>query len=136
MVAGLPLRVVVFGIAGAAGAALVATALLTFTGQRCAEQAWGELQKAAERAQVLASLAGGSVEVDLRLPACVEQASFDASGRYTLRAGGLRQGHAGTALDVGNATLVLGPGMHRLALVSDGSTVRLSEVPWRGSTSG
>lgn len=129
MVAGLPLRVVVFGIAGAAGAALVASALLTFTGQRCAEQAWGELQRVAERARVLASLAGGSAEVDLRLPACVEGVVFEPSGRYTLRAGGeLRQGSVGAPLLVGNGSLALGPGNHRLVLVSDGSTVQMSEA--------
>lgn len=131
MVAGLPLRVVVFGIAGAAGAALVVSALLTFTGQRCTEQAWGEMQKVVERARVLSSLAGGSVEVDLRLPACVEGASFEASGRLTLRAGGeLRQGHAGTPLTLanGSSTLGFGPGPHRLVLTADGSTVQISEV--------
>lgn len=129
MVAGLPLRVVVFGVAGAAGAALVVSTLLTFTGQRCAEQAWGEVQKVAERVQVISSLAGGSVEVDLRLPACVESAAFETSGRTTLRAGGeLRQGHAGTPLAVGNGSLLLGPGPHRLVLATDGSTVSLSEV--------
>lgn len=128
MAAGLPLRVVVFGVAGAAGAALVASALLTFTGQRCAEQAWGEVQRVAERARLLASLAGGSAEVDLRLPGCVEKATFEPSGRTTLRAGGeLRQGHAGTPLTLENGSLLLGPGPHKLVLVSDGSTVRISE---------
>ncbi len=128
MAAGLPLRVVVFGVAGAAGAALLASALLTFTGQRCAEQAWGEVQRVAERARVLASLAGGSAEVDLRLPSCVERVVFESSGRTTLRAGGeLRQGLAGTPLALANTNLTLGPGPHRLVLVSDGSTVQISE---------
>ncbi len=128
MAAGLPLRVVVFGVAGAAGAALVASALLTFTGQRCAEQAWGEVQRVEERARLLASLSGGSSEVELRLPACVERVSFDESGRATLRAGGeLRQGSAGTPLSFDGPALVLGPGPHKLTLVSDGSTVRIRE---------
>ncbi|MEM3087439.1 MAG: hypothetical protein QXO51_02435 [Halobacteria archaeon] len=129
MVAGLPLRVVVFGVAGAAGAALVASALLGFSGQRCADQAWGELQRVAERARTLASLVAGSLEADLRLPGCVEAASFDATGRFTLRAAGeLRQGHAGTPLSLSGGSLVLGPGPHRLVLTTDGSAVQISEA--------
>jgi hypothetical protein len=128
MVAGLPLRVVVFGVAGAAGAALVASALLGLSGHRCADQAWGELQRVAERARLLASLAGGSVETELRLPSCVEQAAFDPSGRFTLRAAGeLRQGHAGTPLALPNGSLAVGPGPHRLVLTTDGSAVQIVE---------
>lgn len=142
MVAGLPLRAVVFGVAGAAGAALVASALLAFTEARCADGAWQELRRVAERAELLAS-AGGSLEVEVRLGGCVEQAAFEPSGRYTLRAaGGLRQGSAGTALNLEDGPLVLGPGPHRLAVASDGDSVKIVRAtslegkgPWPGSTS-